>query len=145
MQVVNELYSPKFINSLDSLHIGDMDYSLDFFISAEMPVNVLKFVYYASPGCFEKGTAYQGGNIASSTSTATSKGECQVNCQNHAQCHFWTFYTNNDCFLKEDPQTVTHFQSSPNPVSGPKWCAWNVSASSAGNVHDLLNRCSNSN
>ena len=59
--------------------------------------------------------------------TQDAKG-CQVFCQNHPDCQFWTWNKNdNKCFLKnvtsnETPRTETN----SDVISGPKYCGMSL-------------------
>ena len=120
-----------------------------------MPVNVLKFVYYAfdPQNCFENSIRYDATSIPSTVSQAANAAECQAKCQSHASCNFWTLISGNTCYLKETigtkitassfttsgPKECT-WDAAACEASGPVACPWNVTAVSTGNVHDLLDR-----
>ena len=109
-------------------------------ISAQVPVNVLKFDFYAFDPqvCFEPGINYdKSGNFAGTRSPAADAEECQSKCQKHAQCKFWTLYSDGYCYLKDNSGTE---KSESGVTSGPRVCPWNVTALGPGNVQNLLTR-----
>ena len=106
-----------------------------------MPVNILKFVYYAFDPrtCFENEIKYDGASIGGTMSPTVNAAECQEKCQSHAKCKVWTHYSiSSHCHLKEVPGARQSAAASV--TSGPKVCPWNVTALRTGNVHDILTR-----
>ena len=83
---------------------------------------------YADPECFERNVDYFGNDIK--FVSALNILACQIECQKHAECNFWTFDTSSNgnglnCWLK----TRGDFkQKNLKRASGPKYCGKDVIA-----------------
>jgi len=77
--------------------------------------------------CFVRDWSSRGNTIAGADSVVSDAGECQVACQKHPGCVYWTFYGNakdevkNSCALKTQAADV--FTLQVGAVSGPARCA----------------------
>ena len=65
---------------------------------------------------------YYGDDIDLSTQVLSARA-CQELCQNHQDCHYWTYFKNSFvCYRKRSKGIPTYHKGNQNIVSGPKKC-----------------------
>ena len=83
---------------------------------------MVSFSLYVDSDCFKYDMDFPGNDIK--FATAKNISACQIECQQHIDCKFWSFNTASDgsgpnCWLKTKDDYKSH---RPDRTSGPKHC-----------------------
>ena len=70
--------------------------------------------------CFSQDTGFPNNDISTvAVENITDAASCQIECQKEDECHYWTWKSNGNCWLKH---SKTSENSGGGKTSGPKFC-----------------------